>query len=68
MTKPLSLALLIAGIVLIAYGVSFSNSVGSSFSRLFTGSPTDKTVWFMIGGVAAAAVGLAGVTRGSKTP
>jgi hypothetical protein len=68
MTKPLSLALLIAGIVLIAYGVSSSNSVGSSFSRLFTGSPTDKAVWLMIGGIAAAAAGLAGAMRGSKTP
>jgi len=66
MNKPVSLALLIGGIILIIYGVSASNSVGSSFSRMFTGSPTDKTIWLLIGGVAATVIGLVGVLRGSK--
>lgn len=66
MTKSFSLALLVAGIAMIAYSLSSSNSVVSSFSRLFTGSPTDKTVWLMIGGVAAASFGFAGALRGSK--
>jgi Protein of unknown function (DUF3185) len=66
MNKAVSLALLVAGIILIAYGVSASNSVGSSFSRAFTGSPTDKTVWLMVGGTVAAVIGLIGVSRGSK--
>ena len=66
MNKAVSLALLVAGIILIAYGVSASNSVGSSFSRAFTGSPTDKTVWLMVGGTIAAVIGLIGVSRGSK--
>ena len=68
MNKPISLALLVGGIILIIYGVSASNSTASGFSRFFTGSPTDKTVWMMIGGLAAAVVGLAGMLRGSKTP
>lgn len=69
MNKLLSLALLVGGIILITYGVSASDSIGSSFSRLFTGSPTDKTIWLLIGGVAAAITGLSGlVFRGSKTP
>jgi hypothetical protein len=66
MNKAVSLALLVAGIILIVYGVSASNSVASSFSRTFTGSPTDKTVWFLVGGAVAALVGLVGMTRGSK--
>ena len=66
MNKAVSLALLAGGIILIVYGVSASNSVGSGFSRIFTGSPTDKTIWLLIGGAAAAAVGLVGVLRGSK--
>ena len=66
MNKAVSLALLAGGIILIVYGVSASNSVGSGFSRIFTGSPTDMTFWLLIGGAAAAAVGLVGVLRGSK--
>jgi hypothetical protein len=51
---------------LIIYGISASESLGSDFSRFFTGSPTDRTLWFLIGGAVSAAVGLAGVMRGSK--
>jgi hypothetical protein len=66
MNRIVSLALLITGIVLIAYGLSALDSIGSSFSRFFTGSPTDKTMWLLIGGIVATAVGLTGVTRGAK--
>ena len=68
MTKLLSLALLIAGIVLIIYGISASESISSDFSRLFTGSPTDRTVWLLIGGVVAAAIGAGGLVRGVSRP
>jgi len=67
MNKLISLILLILGIVLIVYGVSASNSLGSDFSRLFTGSPTDKSIWMLIGGVVAAVIGLGGIMRGSKS-
>jgi len=40
MNKSISLALLLSGIILIIYGVSAADSIGSSFSRFFTGSPT----------------------------
>jgi hypothetical protein len=66
MNKAVSLVLLIGGIVLIVYGISASNSVGSSFSRMFTGSPTDKTIWLLIGGAVAAVIGLVGVLSGSR--
>jgi hypothetical protein len=68
MNRLISLALLIGGIILIVYGISGSNSVGSGFSRLFTGSPTDKTIWLMVGGVIATLVGLAGLVRSPKAP
>jgi hypothetical protein len=67
MNRTLSIALLVGGIIALVYGISASQSVGSEFSRLFTGAPTDKTIWLLIGGAIAAAVGLAGVLRGSKT-
>ena len=66
MNKETSIALLVVGIVLIIYGVNASNSFGSDVSRFFTGSPTDKTVWLLIGGLIAAIVGFFGVSRRSK--
>jgi amino acid permease len=66
MNKIVSLVLLAIGVVLIIYGVNASDSVSSGFSRLFTGAPTDKTLWLLIGGVILAVVGLGGLLRGSK--
>lgn len=68
MNKILSLALLAGGIVLIVYGINASHSVGSDFSRLFSGSPTDKSIWMLIGGIVAAVLGAGGLLRGSKSP
>ena len=66
MNKPISLALLVGGIILLIFGSNESDSIGSSFSRFFTGNPTDKAVWLIIGGVVATIVGAAGLLRGSK--
>ena len=66
MNKIVSLVLLVGGIILLIYGIQASESIGSEFSRLFTGSPTDKAMWMLIGGAVAAVVGLAGLLRGSR--
>jgi hypothetical protein len=66
MNKAISLALLVGGIVLIVFGMQASDSVGSGVSRFFNGSPTDKTMWLLIGGIVAAIVGASGLFRGSK--
>ena len=66
MNRPLSFALLAGGILLIIFGVNASNSIGSDISRFFTGSPTDKAIWMMVGGVVAAVVGMLGLARGMK--
>ena len=68
MNKPISLALLVGGIVLIVYGIAASDSTASGFSRFFTGNPTDKTMWLLIGGAIATIVGGSGLLRGSKAP
>lgn len=67
MNKILSLALLVGGIVLIIYGINASNSIGSDFSRLFTGSPTDKSIWLLVVGIVASLVGAAGLLRSSRS-
>lgn len=67
MNKILSLALLVGGILLIVYGVNASNSIGSDFSRLFTGSPTDKSIWLLLSGVVLTAFGAGALLRSSKS-
>ena len=67
MSKLLSLILLAAGVVLTIYGINASDSVGSGFSRMFTGAPTDKTIWLLLGGLVVGVVGLAGMLRGSRS-
>jgi hypothetical protein len=67
MNKSFSLFLLVVGLILVVYGVSASESIGSDFSRFFTGSPTDKTIWLLLGGAAALIIGAGGLVRGSKS-
>jgi hypothetical protein len=67
MNKALSLALLVAGVILIIYGINASNSASSSLSRIANGSPTDRTIWLLVGGAVLSVIGLAGMLRGSKT-
>jgi hypothetical protein len=61
MNKLISIVILAAGIILVIYGVSASDSFSSDVSRFFTGSPTNKTMWLLLGGVAAIVIGLSGV-------
>jgi len=67
MNRAIGCAILAAGIVLIVFGVNESNSLGSSFSRFFTGNPTDKSMWLMIGGIAATVVGAVLALRPAKS-
>jgi len=67
MNKAPGIALLAAGIVLIIFGMNESDSLSSSFSRFFTGNPTDKTMWLWIGGIAATVVGGIMTLRPSKS-
>ena len=66
MKKGISVALLAVGAVLIIWGISASESFSSDVSRFFTGSPTDKAVWLLIGGIATAIVGGFGLFFGLK--
>ena len=63
MNKGVSAALLVAGIILLVFGLSAYHSASSDVSRFFTGAPTDKALWLLIGGFAAAIVGFLGLVR-----
>ena len=66
MNRAVSLAIFAVGILLTIYGVAASKSFSSDISRFFTGSPTDKAIWMLVGGVVAIIIGLVGLLRGSK--
>jgi zinc transporter ZupT len=64
MNKAVALALLAGGILFIIFGVNAAQSFSSDISRFFTGSPTDKAIWMLVGGVVASIVGVVGLWRG----
>jgi uncharacterized membrane protein YidH (DUF202 family) len=66
MNKIVALALLIGGVVLVIFGIQAMDSFSSDVSRFFTGSPTNKAVWMLIGGIVASVVGLAMTLRGAR--
>jgi uncharacterized membrane protein HdeD (DUF308 family) len=57
MNKGIGIALLVVGIVLVIFGFNASDSASSDVSRFFTGAPTNKTLWLLLGGIASAIVG-----------
>lgn len=67
MNKLLSLTILVGGIAMIIYGVTAADSLASDFSRFFTGSVTDKSIWLLIGGGVATIIGLSGLIRTTKS-
>ncbi|KND59977.1 Hemin uptake protein [Candidatus Burkholderia verschuerenii] len=66
MTRALCAALLVGGVVLLYFGGQSFHSVSNDVSRFFTGSPTNKTIWLIAGGVIASLAGLIGLCIPSK--
>jgi hypothetical protein len=63
LTFGFAFALLVVGVMLFVWGVNVSGSVGSDLSGLFTGQPTDNTIWLLIAGVGVTLIGLFSVLR-----
>ncbi|MCA1803197.1 MAG: DUF3185 family protein [Rhodothermaceae bacterium] len=61
-----SVAILAAGIILIIWGMMEMDSFSSDVSRIFTGSPTDRSMWLLIGGIIVGIIGIAGIVKGRK--
>lgn len=57
MNKGIGIALLVVGAALMVFGLNASDSFTSGVSRTFTGSPTNKALWLLLGGAASAIVG-----------
>ena len=67
MVSLISPILLMGGIALMIFGLNATHSFGSELSRLFTGAPTDKAMWMLMGGAVAFLVGLTLAWRYRKT-
>mgnify|MGYP000260870765 CR=1 FL=1 len=66
MPRILGLAIAVIGLVLLIMGISQMNSFASDVSKFFTNSPTDKSVWLTIVGLAAIVIGGGLAARGGK--
>jgi LPXTG-motif cell wall-anchored protein len=66
MQSVIGIALLVVGVVLIIFGMQASASVGSRLSELFTGAPSDRTIWLLLVGVVAALLGVGLLLTGRR--
>ncbi len=66
MSRVIGIAFLVVGVVLILFGMNASASLGSRVSELFTGAPSDRTIWLLLAGGAAAIVGLCMLLAGRR--
>ena len=57
MNRIAAIVMLVAGIGLLIWGFQMQGAFESKVSRAFTGSPTDKAMWTLIGGGVLAAAG-----------
>jgi hypothetical protein len=68
MNNAIGIALLAGGIILLIFGFNAANSTGSEISKFFTGNPTDKSMWMIVGGAIATVLGLVSLLRGRSRP
>jgi capsule polysaccharide export protein KpsE/RkpR len=66
MRNPLGIIVIIAGIVLLVYGISASDSFSSHVSKAVNGAPSDKALWLIVSGILVAGVGAFLTWRGSS--
>ena len=66
MQRVVGIALLVVGVVCIVFGMNASASLGSRLSELFTGAPSDRTIWLLVAGAAAAIIGLGMLLAGRR--
>jgi drug/metabolite transporter (DMT)-like permease len=65
--RIVGIVILVVGVVILFFGVNASHSVGDQLSNTFTGRFTGTTMWYILGGLAAALCGLMMAVVGVKT-
>ncbi len=66
MNLPLALTLIVAGIVLLIFGLGSADTIQDAFSRLFSGHFNDRTMWLIVGGTIVFIAGVFGCYRSSR--
>ena len=57
MNRTAGIAVLVVGIFLVGWGINASNALSSGITRIFTGSPTNRAIYLMVGGALLAIMG-----------
>jgi uncharacterized membrane protein len=65
--RLLGIVLLVVGLVLLIVGINASDSLADRTSEFFTGTYTDTTMWYIIGGIAMAVGGALLVMFGGRS-
>jgi len=58
MQKIIGVIALVIGIMLLVWGHNMATSLGSQVQQAFTGAPTDRAMYFYIGGAALSLYGV----------
>ena len=64
MNKIVGVALLVVGVVLLVMGINAANSFSSEVSEAFRGTPTDRSIWLLVGGGVLGVAGLGALLLG----
>ena len=67
MNSAVGAVLLIVGAALLFFGFKATDSFSSEFTEFFTGAPSNKAIWMIIGGALCAVIGLVSVLRRRPT-
>ncbi|MCC5810877.1 MAG: DUF3185 family protein [Ectothiorhodospiraceae bacterium] len=51
--RLLGLVVLVVGVVLLFFGINATDSIGESINETLTGTYSDETMFYLIGGIAA---------------
>jgi hypothetical protein len=68
MNRIIGLVLLAVGVILAILGLRESDSFASEVSEFFSGNPTDRSIWLMIGGAVAFVAGLGMLSYAPRRP
>ncbi len=66
MNKPFSIAFLLAGVVLLGFASFSGDSVSSGISKVFQGTPDNRTIVLGVLGLIALVMGIVGLSRASR--